>query len=98
MDYVENMLEIIKNDYGVLIGKKSISELATFICAYELGVHDATGVECRFNREFQGFVEEKHNLKHTSKHWTEIISEGKGPEEAFDFFFDYWNEFKTTRA
>ena len=36
MDYVENMLEIIKNDYGVLIGKKSISELATFICAYEL--------------------------------------------------------------
>lgn len=97
MDYIENILSKIKSNYGVLIGKKSVHDLSTFVCAYELAVSDLTGIKCNFNCNFQEFVARKHKLRFVNKHWTEIISKGKQPEEAFDMFFVYWEEFKNTK-
>lgn len=85
------LLGRIKEKYGVYIGSKSVSRLATFVSGYECAMVDITGHHPHFDVMFQRFMCEKYG-RLLEKHWSRVLLEHYSEEEAFDKFFEYWEE------
>lgn len=94
MTYLFTILEKIKYRYGVYLGYKSLYKLADFMVGFECAIYELTSVNIDFNSKFQIFIENKTKTICTGKHWSDIISESKSQEAAFDLFFVYLDEFK----
>ena len=94
MTYLFRILEKIKKRYGVYLGYKSLYKLADFMVGFECAIYELTSVNIDFNSKFQIFIENRTKTTYTGKHWSDIISESKSQEEAFDLFFIYLEEFK----
>lgn len=87
------ILEKIKKCPGLYIGHKSLNKLAGFISGYIVSTFELTGQWIPFS-QFREYVEYRSGISDPSKHWSDIISKDKTPEEAFDLFFVYLDEFK----
>ena len=94
MEQIDILLEKIEKQYGVYIGKKSLSRLSTFLSGYECALEDLTGSRPYFNARFQTFIEKKEGKEFCTEHWSVILSEGRSDEDAFDKFFHYWTEMR----
>jgi len=94
MKYINGLLLEIKTKYAVCIGKKDIYKLSTYITGYTHAVFDLTGYKSPFWGEFQEFVQKKVGIEQTGKHWSELLSMGRTQEEAFDLFYEYYEEFR----
>ena len=94
MDYLLQILEKIKNNYALIIGKKSLVKLSDFIAAYDFAIFDITKEYTLFNSKFQIFIEYKIPEKNSNKHWSEIILNNYPDDAAFDYFFVCFDEFK----
>ncbi len=97
MEHIDNLLQKIKDKYGIYIGKKSVRILSTFLSGYICAVYELTGDKSilLFNSKFQLFVEKRNNLNFCNKHWSEIIAFNRSEEEAFDQFFYLYEEYKS---
>ena len=98
MIHLFEILEKIKNHYGVYIGYKSIEKLADFISGFECAVYELTGTHEEFSSKFQIFIENKTKEISVGKHWSDIIAESESQESAFDLFFVYLDKFKQLTA
>ena len=87
------ILEKIKNRPGLYIGHKSLDRLVGFISGYIVSTFELTGQWIPFS-QFREYVEYKNNINHPVKHWSDIISQNRTQEEAFDLFFVYLDGFK----
>jgi len=96
MEYLDNLLRNIKAKYAVYIGRKQVHDLIVLLGGYELAVYEFTKDEKVLNcyMRFQSFVWKKNNIAHTSKSVEELLMEGRTEEEAFDLFFELWEEFR----
>lgn len=96
MEYIDNLLREIKERYGVYIGRKSVHILSVFLSGYVCAVYELTGDEnvLLFNSQFQTFVERKNGLVLNTKHWSKIIALNRSDEEAFDLFYELYEEYK----
>lgn len=86
IDLIDRVLQKIKIKFGAYIGEKSVHRLATFLSGFECAIFELTNQRCNFNSTFQRYVEEKYG-EDSTRHWSEIISEKRTPEGAFDHFF-----------
>ena len=65
--------------------------LATFISGYIMCLFDLTGYLCRFDYDFQIFVENKTGQ--CDCHWDTILSRDRTNEESFRYFYQLLREF-----
>ena len=93
MDYLYTILEKIKNHPELYIGKKSIQKLADFINGYICAIFEITGKKVFFGN-FKLYIEYKSGISHPGQHWSDILSNNKSQEDAFDLFYIYLEEFK----
>ena len=96
MDYINTVLEKIRNCYGAYIGTKSVHRLATFLSGFECAIYELTGKYSTLNSRFQLFIEKKFNISFCGYHWSDILTLEHTDAEGFDLFFVYWDEFKNT--
>ena len=95
MKRISNLLVRMKERYGVYIGDQSLDRLATFLSGYECALFDAEGRIPAFNGAFQKYIEERFEQRFCTDHWSVIISRNKTEKQAFEAFFEYFEEFKT---
>lgn len=90
-DRIINLLEELKNHYGMYIGKKDLNLLITFIYGCLHGIFIESGEIIEFLPEFQEFVQKYYGINrniHVIQHWTNIIIFFTATEEeAFDEFY-----------
>ena len=92
---IKHFLEKVKNNPALYLGEKNLQSLSFAISGYEEAIFDLTGKRVLFNTKFQRFVEHKYRGEYLlSIHWSKFLSNGRSAEEAFDLFFDIWNEFQ----
>ena len=84
MERIFNLLDKIRDNYGVYIGKKSLHDISVLISGYECAIHDITGERILFDSTFQLYIEMKLESKYyNGKHWDGILLEKYGEDEAF---------------
>lgn len=103
MEYDESMnnkvydiLDRIKNKYGLFFRVKSLYELTVFLSGFECACNEYVKRYIPFDTQFQIFIENQTNAYCSEKHWSGILSENRSEKEAFDLFFEYLEEFKKT--
>lgn len=58
-----DLLAMIKERPGVLIGEPSLTRLSHFIDGYEYATMELTDYRLHFDKEFQAFIEQKYPNK-----------------------------------
>ena len=97
MDRVFRVLYKIRDNYGAYIGKKSISNLATFISGFECGIYEVCGDYACFDSLFQRYIESvEKESDYQGKHWDAILLTGRDEESAFDYFYSQLERFSHT--
>lgn len=95
-EQIYELLNIIKRDYGLYIGEKSVRRLSHFLSGYTVALNRIYGQTCTFNSDFQKYIEAKYCDK-TRHHWSDILCYYHHTDEAaFDNFFELLDEFKRT--
>ena len=89
---IYKLIMMIHSNPGPLIGEKNIHRLSTFISGYMFALFELTGYFCHFDRDFQKYIENRMGTG-LSIHWDEIISNGCTKEEAFELFYDCFQDF-----
>lgn len=88
-----DLLKLLKQNYLVFIGAKSLNRLAMFISGYAYCIYKNKGENLCFFREFQEYIQNKYNIQ-TSQNWSRIIEFfSQTDEEAFDTFYKLLDEF-----
>ena len=90
------LLEDVKNNYSMYIGRKSLRELAALISSYELAMNRLMGHSCSFSVQFQRYVEAERAWNDPMIHWSKILQSQRTDSEAFDLFYELLEEFKKT--
>ena len=90
---VLNLLQEMRVHAGVLIGKKSLDRLVTFLCGYVHGIYAVTNNHLIVLPGFQEFVQQKYGIN--DHYWADIILFCcfNNDEEAFDVFYELLDEF-----
>ena len=96
MEEILNLLDELRKNYGLYIGKKSLNELATFISGYECAMNRLLGHYSFFNSKFQLFIDESVRDDYHVHHWAKTLHDNKTEEEAFDLFYMVLEDFKKT--
>ena len=95
MDKFLKLLDKIKKIPGAYLGKKSLDKLSEFISCYELVFKEITGQDLLFVSRFSIYIEYEYKTKWDQNQlWSDIISQNKTPEEAFDLFYEHLEKFK----
>ena len=93
MNEILDLLKLLKQNYLMFIGAKSLNRLAMFISGYAYCIYKNEGRELCFFREFQEYIQNKYNIQ-TSQNWSRIICFfSRTDEEAFDKFYKLLDEF-----
>ena len=95
-DKVYDVLDRIKEKYGLFFRVKSLHKLTLFLSGFECACNEHVKRYIPFGTQFQIFIEHETNSYCSEKHWSNILSENRSEEEAFDLFFEYLEEFKKT--
>ena len=90
------VLEKIRIRHGLFIGNKSIEKLAMFINGFECAsmTYESDKAKSTFNFKFQTYIELKLE-KYDSKHWSQLLLDGRTEDEAFEMFYKCFDEFKS---
>jgi hypothetical protein len=94
-----SILSKIQAKPAIYLGTPSVSDLFMFLVGYktaqrELG-RSLTAAELQFYREFQPWLQAKYQIT-TNKSWAKIIQfYARDDREAFDRFFELFDEFQT---
>jgi recombinational DNA repair protein (RecF pathway) len=97
MSGIYDLLENIKKRPKMYIGSLSITKLHMLLMGYSIGKMEENlnkiGEESKL-QEFQQWIQDKYNVL-ASKSWATIILENSTNEEdAFNKFFELFNEFR----
>lgn len=94
MDAVEKMLNTIKADPELYLGKVSLERLSAFINGYLLGKYEEGEEFPAVYPGFQEFVQDKFEI-YSAHDWASIIGFfSSSQQEAFYNFFTLLDEFK----
>lgn len=93
MDNVIKVLEELRSRYNVIIGKKSLERLVSFVWGYIHCMYD-NGIKLNgFLPGFQQYIEDRYNI-HTDHNWSSIIQFFSNSDaEAFDLFYQLLDDF-----
>ena len=94
MERIFCLIEKVKLQFGLYIGRKSVRKLCTFIAGYECAIMDLTGVRIRFDALFQNYVDNMLGPSHSERHWDERFANDSSDEKAFDVFYRFFDDFK----
>ena len=93
MNEILDVLKLLKQNYLMIIGAKSLNRLAMLISGYAYCIYRNEGKELCFFKEFQNYIQNKYNIQ-TSQNWSRIIEFfSRTDEEAFDTFYRLLDEF-----
>ena len=93
MNEILDVLKLLKQNYLMFIGAKSLNRLAMFISGYAYCIYRNEGKELCFFKEFQNDIENKYNIQ-TSQNWSRIIEFfSRTDAEASDTFYRLLDEF-----
>jgi hypothetical protein len=95
MDKFFEMLEKIKNQPGMYLGKKDLDKLSDFISCYILTVRERTGEQIPFIHQFSIYINHEYQPKWDQiKWWSATILENQSQEDAFELFYFHLENFK----
>ena len=91
----ESYLKKIKSDPALYLGRKNLIALSFMISGYEEAIYDLTDKRILFNSKIQRFIEQKFITEYKQPvHWSSFLLKNRSDEEAFDMFFEVFEEFK----
>jgi len=93
MKTLENAILKIKENPNKYIGKASLSRLNLFILGYTLSQADEEGIFSNWLDEFQKFVQQKYNIRHSIRFSEIIRCFSSSDSHAFDRFYELLDEF-----
>ena len=81
------VLLLLENNCGVLLGEPSLEKLFHFISGYGFAYAELEGYRFHFDREFQTYVMQHADSPCEYLHWNEILQNGRSKPEAFEEFY-----------
>lgn len=93
------VLEEIRKRPGLYLGKKSLYLLKAYINGYTYGINEYNEEKTyNYFLDFQSYVENRLSISKTPYGWDRIINSlCESEEEAFDKFFELYDEFMLER-
>jgi len=92
---IKRIIENIKATPGLYLGKKSITLLKAFLDGYIEGIGKG---DIYYLSEFQKFIEDEYP-SNMSYSWANLILvNSDSEEEAFDKFFELYNDFSSKKV
>ena len=90
---VKLLLEEIKEQPAIYIGKKSLDRLVAFLGGYSYCMYKQQNISTPILPGFQEYISEYFKIE-SAHNWSSIIvSNSRNDEEAFDMFYDLLEQF-----